>query len=143
MARIIFCDGNADLVELVKLKGIPAIKNDYFLEASRTNNPVLMTASNKWWTFGGGIDASFYRNFKYLCDLKRNKGGGNERIENICFTITVDDKLRATEKSIRSALQFALDNTGEDETLLISGVGCGIGQFPREKFVELLAKMVK
>ena len=78
--KIKFCDGRYNLVEAVDKAnlGIECVQNDYFHEALKTPNVVMITASNPMWTFGGGIDACFKEEFKWLCDWKQLKGGGME-----------------------------------------------------------------
>lgn len=145
MKKFKFVDGNNELVEAVGELGIESIQNDYFREAKKTRNAVLMTASNPLWTFGGGIDAGFMRNFPDLCQQKQDKGGGNERIGNICFTQTVGHDFRATKEIVKSALKFALENTDENETLLISGIGCGIGRnehFGKKELAEIISELL-
>lgn len=90
-----FVDLNHSLVEKVKALGIKAVCNDYFVEAYRVKRPVLMTASNPMWTFGGGIDATFKKHFPELVRWKQIVGGEMERRANIIFAITVDENLQA------------------------------------------------
>ena len=89
--QIKLIDLNHDLIQKAKALGYDAICADYFLESYKTENPVLMTASNPRFTFGGGLDALFMEKFRGLCEYKQVKGGGQERIANIIFAITVDD----------------------------------------------------
>lgn len=143
MRKVIFVDLNNSLVEKVKLLGIESYNYNYFIQALHTERPVLMTASNPYWSFGGGIDAMFAQQFPELVKYKQVKQGGNERIMNICFVVTVDEHLKATKESVKSAIQFALDNTEEGETLLLSGVGTGIGGLSQESFVGVLREVLK
>jgi hypothetical protein len=104
-----------------------------------------MTASNPLWSFGGGIDAGFLQEFPNIVELKQHKGGDNERIGNICFTQTVGHDYKATREIVKKALEFAIENTKEDETLLISGLGCGIGGnklFGADELCEVLQEVV-
>jgi hypothetical protein len=139
--KLKFCDGNYELVKEVSKLGIESVHNDYFREALKTPNVVMMTASNPLWTFGGGIDAGFMQNFPELCKQKQNKGGDNERIENICFTQTVGHDFKATKEIVQKALEFAKSTLKENETLLFSGLGVGIGQnsnYGVKEFLEIL-----
>lgn len=140
--QIIFCDLNRSLVEKVKTLGIEAKWGDYFVEAMRHEKPVLMTASNPIFTFGGGIDAVFYENYRNRCDDKRERGGGNERIENICFVISVDENLRASEEKVREAIEFAIDNTKDDEMLLLHGIGTQIGGLDKDVWLTMLKEIL-
>lgn len=137
-----FCDLNHNLVEKVKALGLDSVCADYFLEACRTKRPVLMTASNPRWTFGGGIDYLFKEKYPHLVSYKQAVGGGNERIGNICFCLTVNDQLKAERKTVKEAIEFALENTAENETLLLSGVGTGIGMLSEDDFVGILQELL-
>ena len=145
MSKVVFCDLNRELVLKIKELGIPVHWGDYFAHVRTIDKPVLMTASNPAFTFGGGIDAKFYENYKGWCDDKQERPGYNERIENICFVITVDNHLKASREKVKEAIQFSLDSLKEGETLLIHGAGCGIGanpQFTKDDFVVLLKELV-
>lgn len=139
---MIFCDLNKRLVVAVKKLGVPAYCQDYFARARVTPNAVLMTASNPQFTFGGGIDAAFMREFPELCREKQERPGYNERIGNICFTITVGPHYRATPEMIEKALRFAINQTGKDEELIVNGVGTGIGGLSSDEFVSVLKKVL-
>lgn len=141
MSKFIVVDLNRELVEEVTKLGIEAHCYDYFLKAYATSRPVLLTASNPQWTFGGGIDHIFTKHFPILCRYKQVKGGEMERIANVVFTITVDDKLRASKEQVEKAISFALDNTYEGETLVIHGVGTGIGGMSVQDFCEIIRKI--
>jgi hypothetical protein len=142
--KIKFCDRNYSIVQQVAKLGIPAVHEDYFREARNTKNAVLMTASNPLWTFGGGIDYGFKENYPDLVAEKQYKGGDNERIGNICFTQTVGHDYLASKEIVKQALEFAISNTKKNETLLISGLGCGIGKnanFTQDNFCEVLKEV--
>lgn len=138
MPNIRIVDLNPEVVSLAKDAGYEAVMNDYFAEAYSTPFSVLMTASNPRWTFGGGIDYAFTQHFPKLTEYKRLKGGSMERIGNIVFSITVDDTYKATKEMVKKAIDFAVSNTLEGETLLISGLGTGIGGLSPADFVECL-----
>lgn len=143
MLNIIFVDFNESLVKKVSALGIESHHSDFFTFAyNHVERPVLMTASNPFFSMGGGLDWEFAKQFPKLCEYKRNKGTGMERIMNVCFTITVDDRLKATKESVRSALKFAIENTHEGETLLLSGVGTGIGGISEEDFISALKEVI-
>ena len=49
------------------------------------------------------------------------------------------------KEQVKKAIQFAVDNTYEGETLLLSGVGTGIGKnndFTEDDFVEVLKELL-
>jgi hypothetical protein len=140
--RIKFIDLNLSLVNEVKKLGIEAIHGDYFLESAKTPCPVLMTASNPSFTFGGGLDYYFKKNYPFLCRYKQVKGGGNERIGNICFIVSVNEDLTASKERVREAIRFGLDNTLEGETLCLSGIGTNIGGMSEDDFIKILKETI-
>lgn len=127
----------------VEKLGIESVCGDYFLEVCHTLQPVMMTASNPQFTFGGGIDFMFKRNYPHLVSFKKMQKGKMERIGNIVFAITVNNDYKATPETIKNALTFTLEHTYEGETLLISGVGTGIGGMSEDQFVEVLKEVAK
>ena len=142
MKNIIFIDNRSSIVLKVAEKGIQAIHGDYFDLSSKIPRHVLCSASNPSFTFGGGIDRFFHEKFPHYCEIKQLKGGGNERIGNICFTISVSSIIKANDELVRNAIRFAIDNTDDTETLILSGIGTGIGLLNEDKFVEILAEEV-
>ena len=138
MNKIYFIDLNNSLVEKVSGLSIKAEHGDYFRNSLDIPHAVLMTASNPQFSFGGGIDAKFAEYFPYYCQMKRYRGGGNERIGNIVFSITVDNNYRATKELIKYAIIFALSQLCKDETLILSGIGTGIGGLSEDDFCEVL-----
>jgi hypothetical protein len=140
--KIKFCDLNHNLVDRVRELGIEAYCEDYFMFALSVPRHVLVTASNPNYTFGGGIDAIFKSNFSLYCEAKQYRRSEMERIGNICFCVTVGDDLKATKEQVKKAIQFAIDNTYEGETLLLSGVGTGIGGLSEDTFCEILKELL-
>lgn len=138
MTKIIFVDNRASIVSKVAAIGIQAIHADYFETSVKIPRHVLCTASNPSFTFAGGIDRFFYEKYPHYCETKQLKGGGNERIGNICFTISVSRDINASEKLVRDAIRFAIDNTDATETLMLSGLGTFIGGLPEDTFVDIL-----
>ena len=137
-----FCDLNRSLVDKVKALGIQSVCADYFLEACRTPRSVLMTASNPNFTMGGGLDYLFEKNYPHVVQFKQARGGGMERIGNIIFAITVDNDYKATPDTIKQALIFALEHVYEGETLLVSGIGTGIGGLLEDEFVRIMKEVM-
>lgn len=134
---IIFVDRNRELVDTIDALGLCITSaSDYFQLAREVVNPVLMTASNPMWTFGGGIDAAFRREFPELVEKKMETGGDMDRLGNICFCVTVDGELNASRELVEKALAFAKSKTGSDETLLVHGAGTGIGGLSLDDFAE-------
>jgi len=140
--KILFVDLNNSLVKKVSDIGVESICDDYFYTGYKQVKPVFMTASNPRFTFGGGLDLLFTKHFPELCHFKKVKGGGMERIANVVFAITVDNTLKATPEQVEKALKFAIDNTGSDETLILSGVGTGIGNMSEDSLVEIIKKVI-
>jgi|CXWL01.1.fsa_nt_gi O-acetyl-ADP-ribose deacetylase (regulator of RNase III) len=138
MKNILIVDLNPRIIEAASNAGLDFIHADYFSIAYRTPHSVLMTASNPNWTFGGGIDYDFTRHFPKLCEFKRIVGGDMERIGNICFTITVDETLKATPEQVEKAIRFAHSTLLEGEKLLVHGAGTGIGGMSPEEFVRII-----
>lgn len=141
MNKIKFVDLNHNLVEKVRELGIEAHCQDYFMFALSVPRHVLMTASNPSYTLGGGIDAIFKSNFPLYCEAKQYHQSEMERIGNICFCVTVNENLKADKETVKKALQFAIGNTFEGETLLIHGAGCGIGGLKDDEFIEVLKEI--
>lgn len=141
MRSVLIVDLNPRIIEAAGNAGIPFKHADYFSIAYQTPHCALMTASNPSWTFGGGIDAVFERHFPKLCEYKRILGGDMERIGNICFTVTVDDTLRATPEMVEKAIRFAYSTLLEGETLLLHGAGTGIGGLSPEAFINIVKSL--
>lgn len=143
MKSILVVDQNEKVVVEAANAGFAALRGDYFARSYQTERSVLMTASNPQWTFGGGIDAEFKRQFLGPVVYKQQFQGDMERIGNICFCITVGGDLKATKEIITSALRFAWANTYDGETLIIPGVGTGIGGLSPKQFAEALKEVIK
>ena len=139
MPKILFVDNRKSIVERVKEAGFAAKLGDYFIEALKEPRHVLMSASNPSFSYGGGIDRDLQYHFPLYCEAKQKRAySGNERIGNIVFTITVDNRLASNEQLVREALKFAIENTDEGETLVLMGAGTGIGLLKEDVFVEIL-----
>ena len=138
-----FIDLNISLVNKVRELGIESVYADYFIESAKTEKPVLMTASNPNWSLGGGLDYYFKKNYPFLCHFKQAKGGGNERIGNICFIISVDENLKDNKELVKEAIKFGMDNTLDGETLCLSGIGTNIGGMSEDDFCEILKDLIK
>ena len=135
--NIKFIDQNHKLVEKVgkAVKHLPfevlVIEGDIFRYKG-----VIVSASNPDFTMGGGLDAQIAKRHPLECK-NIDKKKGNQRIVDVIFTVTVDKDLKATRKLVAKALKFALTKTYEDETVLISGLGTGIGGLDEDEFVWL------
>lgn len=143
MAKVILIDNRKSIIELAKSLGLKAIWGDYFKESAQFTRHVLVSASNPIFTFGGGLDRELAYNFPFYCELKKKTVfKGNERIGNVCFTITVDERLESNKELVREAIRFSIKNTSDNETLCISGLGTGIGRLSEKDFVEMLIEEI-
>ena len=137
--KIIVIENRKSIVERCKKAGIEAIYGDYFQEIVKIPNHVIVSASNPMFSFGGGFDLALRDNFPFYCYQKQKSlMQGNERIGNICFLVTVTREIIATEELIREAVRFAIENTKQGEILCLMGLGCGIGGFFEQSFVDIL-----
>jgi len=137
--QIKIVDLNRSLIQACKEAGLNAEWADYFSDIQP--NEILITASNPMWSFGGGIDLSFYNHYYKECRQKQEKGGGMERIGNIVFAITVDETYKATTEIIEKAIRFALSTLKENEVLRLSGIGTGIGGLTPAQFVATIKRI--
>lgn len=138
--NIIFCDFNKSLCQKVfdlQLPDLAVAYGDIFRFKG-----VIVSASNPQFTMGGGLDAIIAQKYPHETKIKQKLGGGNERLGEVIFTITVNDHLEATPELVREALRFALDNVYADETLLLTGLGTGIGGMDEDKFIQLLKEAI-
>ena len=145
--KIVFVDKNRSLVRKLRTaaKALPkkVVKN---LEIHKGDifkyKGVIVSASNPDFTFGGSLDRLIAKKYKKEC-LEARTTKGNKRIGNVIFTVTVDRELKATRFRVEKAIRFALANTKKRETVLISGLGTGIGGLKEETFVTLFIKSLQ
>ena len=141
MKKIIFIDQNESLVKKVKkaVKYLPwditVKQGDIFKEKG-----LIVSASNPTFSMGGGLDAQIAKRFPKECT--KVKQGKNQRIGDIVFTITVNEELKATGELVKKALKFALVKTRTNETVLVSGLGTGIGGLDEDDFVWLFLSAI-
>lgn len=140
MKKIVFIDKNKRLVNKVK-KALGESKvqvkhGDIFAERG-----VIVSASNPNFTMGGGLDALIARKYPKECAEARNTPGKNKRIGDVIFTITVDNKLKSNIMLVRKALNFAKRNLKKNETLLVSGLGTGIGGLSYKAFANAFVEV--
>jgi hypothetical protein len=141
--KIIFIDKNKRLVKKIQkaIKYLPldnvfAKHGDIFKEKG-----VIVGASNSQFIMGGGLDALIAQKYPKECSSIKIKDG-NQRIGNIIFTITVDENIKSSRELVERALKFALQETKKGETILIPGLGTGIGQLDEDDFVWLFLQAV-
>lgn len=140
MKKIIFIDKNKRLVNKVK-KALDTSKIEVKYGDIFAEDGVIVTASNPDFTMGGGLDALIARKYPKECKQAQKTPGKNKRIGNVIFTITVDKKLNSNSKLVMKALRFAKKNQKKGETLLISGLGTGIGGLSYKNFIECLSEV--
>lgn len=132
--KLLFIDKNQSIVDKVKELWIEAHCDDIF-----KYEWVMVSASNPMFSFWGGLDRLIAEKYIMECWAKAGKGWGNERIGDIIFTITVWEDYKATPLLIEQAIQFALDNVNDDETILLSWLGTWIWGLPEDTFVNILS----
>lgn len=138
--KIIFIDKNKKLVAKVKkaVKYFPikidCIEGDIFKQKG-----VVVSASNPSFSMGGGLDAAIKKHYPIECTNVKKQG----QVNNVMFTITVGDDFKATRDLVDSALSFAMNEKNHmtpNQTMLISGLGTGIGGLDEDDFVWLFLK---
>ena len=140
--KIKIIDSRRSLIEKCRKAGFDAILGDYFEEIVKIPKHIICSASNPMFSFGGGFDLQLKDNFPFYCYQKqKSMNYGNERIGNICFLVTVTKEIIATEELIETALKFAVENTGKDETLCLIGLGTFAGGLQEERFVDILSNI--
>jgi O-acetyl-ADP-ribose deacetylase (regulator of RNase III) len=142
MKKIKLIDLNKSLVKKVKtaIKYLPfnnvtAECGDVFRQEG-----VIVSASNPQYSMGGGLDILIKQ--KYPLECSKVIKGKNQRIGNVIFTITVDNNIKSSRELVSKALKFALKSTKKNETVLISGLGTGIGGLDEDDFVWLFLQAV-
>jgi len=144
MCNFILIDNRKSIIEKAKTAGFNAIYGDFFKEIVKIPRHIICSASNPSFTFGGGFDRQLQENFPFYCREKQSRyNEKNERIGNICFVISVDNRINATDELVRDALIFARDNTEEGETLCLTAIGCLIGGLNEDVFMEILQEVMK
>lgn len=137
--KILFVDKNEELVSKVK-SAIEFLPKEWNVSAKCGDifeeEGVIVSASNPNFMMGGGLDALIAEKYPKECgDIDRKDG--NQRHGNVIFTITVGEDLKATRELVAEALKSALYNTEKGETVLISGLGTGIGGLDPDDLVWL------
>jgi len=145
-------DKNEKLIALAEERGLNYEFGDIFeiaeLLEERGEHPVICSASNPKYTFGGGLDAEIVRRYPLECknmqqEVAARPNVGPFRIGDVIFCVTVKEDLSADPYGIDSALQYAKNAVEEDETLLFTGMGCGIGGLDPKKFVGIVERIFK
>lgn len=134
MSKILFVDQNDDLIEKVILASVPC---EVWCGDIFTCNGVIVSASNPFFLMNGGLDKQIKEHYPKTCALI-DPNLGNQRINNVIFTVTVGQDYQATPELVREAIRFALEKVDENEKLLLSGLGTGIGGLDLDTFVQIL-----
>ncbi len=139
MPKILFVDKNPGLCKRVIEAGIcEVVCGDIFEQKG-----VLVTASNPWFSMWGWLDKAIADRYPEICNYKKYIGGWNERLQNIIFTITVDEHIKASEDLVREAINFAIHNAQDNETILLSWLGTWIWWLPEKTFVSILLDVLQ
>ena len=145
--KTIFIDLNKKLVSKVRkaVKYLPEEFNvsvkcgDIFKE-----DGVIVSASNSSFTMGGGLDALIVKHYPEESKLIQKKKK-QQQIGEVMFVVTVGKDLKATRETVGNALRFALDehnHMATDQTMLVSGLGTGVGGLDEDDFVWLFLSVV-
>jgi hypothetical protein len=137
--QIIFVDTNKQLCQKVLDARLCPVYNGSIFDLDW----VIVTASNPRFSMGWGLDRAISNRYPSLCNWKKSKLWGNERIADIIFTITVGDDIVATFDLVREAIEFAIENTREWETLLLSWLGTWIWWLPEDEFINILSVVLQ
>jgi len=136
---IIFCDLKKDLCHKVakaikdnSLKGIKVEQGDIMKKRG-----LIVSASNPSFTMAGGLDALIAKKYPKECERARKHPNINQKINNVIFTVTVDNSLTADGDKIAYALGF-IKAYAKNNRVLLSGLGTGIGGMDEDTFVEIL-----
>jgi len=140
MKKIIFIDKNKRLVNKVK-KALGECKIQVKCGDIFAQGGVIVSASNPDFTMGGGLDYLIAQKYPKECIEARKTPNKNKRIGNVIFTITVDDKLKSNYKLVKKALSFAKKSLKKNETLLVSGLGTGIGRLSYKDFASIFVEV--
>ena len=138
--KIKIVDKNPKLIKAVKqlLKAVPYKDVTAKVGNIFKHKGVIVSASNPLFSMGGGLDAEIAKRYPKECAKAQKKKGVNQRIGDVVFTVTVDEELKSSRRLALTALNFAISKTKSNETLLISGLGTGIGGLATEVFVSAL-----
>ena len=146
MRRITFCDINESLVKKVKDLFDDFKKNKWNIKLNTHHWDIIEYRKNNWWkiatasnpsfTMGWWLDAVIAKNFPD----EVNKASEFAITDNLFFTITVDDDIKATEKIIKRALIWFFAYASKD--IIISWFGTSIGGLCENTFIDCLRKII-
>lgn len=135
--KILVVDKNKELIKLVQnaisqlpYENISAKTGDIFEE-----DGVIVSASNPYFSCGGGLDHAIAARGHIPPTVPCRKGP-------IIWAVTVDENIVSSRELVRNALEFACSLVNDDETLLVSGLGTGIGGLPYEEFIDALLEVL-
>jgi hypothetical protein len=143
---ILIIDRNKDLISAVrkaikplKMANVTAKVGDAIAYVKTHKNSVIASASNPSFGMEGGLDAQIKTLFPDECKRVKKKNW-NQRIGRVLFTVTVNNAREADTDLILRAVRFALLNVKPGETLVLTGLGTGIGSMLAETFAEILSR---
>ena len=132
---LILIDLNQSLLKKANNLGIKTLYSDIIKYHKEHKNTLLCSASNPMFNMNGGLDAVIKFNFPDICKrLTKNK---NQIKKDIAFIISVNNQIKSTQKLIKEAIQFVLQNA-KGRTILLTGLGTGIGGMSEDIFLKIL-----
>ncbi len=135
--KILVVDKNKELIKMVQdaISHLPytniSVKvGDIFAEEG-----VIVSASNPYFSCSGGLDFAI---------AARGHTPPKEpgRHGSIIWAITVDENIVSSRELVHDALDFACSLVNPDETLLVSGLGTGIGGLSYQDFISALLEII-
>ncbi len=137
---IIFADTNKELCDQVnelKLTNILVINDDVLKINKLLPMTRIVTASNPSFSAGGGLDFTLKKVFSH--EWVAAKEG--VLTQNLFFVVSVGDDFKATEELVRKAL-ISVKEESVYHTLILTGLGTGIGGLSCESFVGLFGEIM-
>ena len=145
MSKLIFCDFNESLVNKVKTlfyqnqnnkwnTELEAVHGDIFECQKQNQGYKICTASNPDFEMGGGLDKLIADKFGDEIDKPKEFN----YTDNIFYTVSVNNDLKATKEIITRALIGIFGY--RHKNLIFSGIGTAIGGMSEEDFLECLEK---
>ena len=134
--KLIFVDKNEQLIN--EIKNLKMFQAHVWNIRDYAKDNVIVTCSNPNFTFGGWVDAVIKELYPEECKQKQEKKGGNERIGNVIFTITVDENIRSSKMLVLKALRSVFQLAKEEENVVITGLGTAIWWLNIEDFISVL-----
>lgn len=132
---LIFCDRDPELQKIARtMKEIDQFVNGYYIDAV----DVMHTASNPFFSMGGGRDAYLRETYNVLFDDELQES------RNIVSIISVDENCYASSELIFWAYKKYLTYCRyyEKGKIGLIWLGCGTGCLPKEETMKMLQKAI-